>query len=92
MAAGGGLVGFGIGSSYGERNLKPSFHASGVLGGSGARNDLLRNVMVTFRVQTAEAISRLKIGIIYSEGRQRECCRWELGGNEESLCFVILCI
>ena len=45
MAASGDLVGFGIGSSYGERNSK---HGTGVLGSVGTRNDLLWNVMVTF--------------------------------------------
>ena len=48
MAAGGGLVGFGIGGSYGEHNSKPPLRGTGVLGGLGARNDLLWNVMVTF--------------------------------------------
>ena len=47
-AAGGGLVGFGIGGSYREHNSKPPLHRTGVLSGLGARNDLLWNVMVTF--------------------------------------------
>ena len=49
MAAGSDLVGFGIGSdSYGERNSKPPFHGTDVLGSVGARNNLLWSVMVTF--------------------------------------------
>ena len=48
MAAGGGLVGFGIGGSYGEHNSKAPLRGTNVLDGLDARNDLLRNVMVTF--------------------------------------------
>ena len=50
MAAGGDHVGLGIGSgSYGDRNSKPPFHGTGVLGRVGALNNLLWYVMIPFR-------------------------------------------
>ena len=46
MAAGGWLVGFGIGGSPGGYISKPPLRGTGVLGGFGARNDLQWNIMV----------------------------------------------